>query len=186
MGLFTRQATSTETHGNSMAGGFARLAGGLLATAMLFGLTQAAGAQGAVKSVHGDWQIRCDTPPGAQAEQCALIQSVVAEDRSNAGLTVIVLKTADQKSKLMRVVAPLGVLLPSGLGLKLDNQDVGRAGFVRCLPNGCVAEVVMDDKLLGQLRSAKTATFIIFETPEEGIGFPLSLNGIGEGYDKLP
>ena len=78
------------------------------------------------------------------------------------------------------------VLLPSGLGLKLDNVDVGRAGFVRCLPNGCVAEVVMDDKLLGQLRTAKTATFIIFETPEEGIGFPLSLNGIGEGYDKLP
>jgi invasion protein IalB len=160
--------------------------GSLLASVMLLGLTQAASAQGAVRSVHGDWQIRCDTPPGAQAEQCALIQSVVAEDRSNAGLTVIVLKTADQKSKLMRVVAPLGVLLPSGLGLKLDNQDVGRAGFVRCLPNGCVAEVVMDEKLLGQLRSAKTATFIIFETPEEGIGFPLSLNGLGDGYDKLP
>jgi invasion protein IalB len=157
-----------------------------LAIVLFFGLTAAASAQGAVRSVHGDWQIRCDTPPGAQGEQCALIQSVVAEDRSNAGLTVIVLKTADQKSKLMRVVAPLGVLLPSGLGLKLDNVDVGRAGFVRCLPNGCVAEVVMDDKLLGQLRTAKTATFIIFETPEEGIGFPLSLNGIGEGYDKLP
>ncbi|MHB8266840.1 invasion associated locus B family protein [Bradyrhizobium sp.] len=163
-----------------------RIAAGALAAALFFGLTATAGAQGAVRSVHGDWQIRCDTPPGAQAEQCALIQSVVAEDRSNAGLTVIVLKTADQKSKLMRVVAPLGVLLPSGLGLKLDNVDVGRAGFVRCLPNGCVAEVVMDDKLLGQLRTAKTATFIIFETPEEGIGFPLSLNGIGEGYDKLP
>jgi len=158
----------------------------VLAIAFLLGLTGAASAQGAVRSVHGDWQIRCDTPPGAQAEQCALIQSVVAEDRSNAGLTVIVLKTADQKNKLMRVVAPLGVLLPSGLGLKLDNVDVGRAGFVRCLPNGCVAEVVMDDKLLGQLRTAKTATFIIFETPEEGIGFPLSLNGLGEGYDKLP
>ncbi|MFB6447940.1 invasion associated locus B family protein [Bradyrhizobium tunisiense] len=158
----------------------------LLAAIVLLALPGLAHAQGAVRSVHGDWQIRCDTPPGAQTEQCALIQSVVAEDRSNAGLTVIVLKTADQKSRLMRVVAPLGVLLPSGLGLKLDNQDVGRAGFVRCLPNGCVAEVVMDDKLLGQLRNAKTATFIIFETPEEGIGFPLSLNGLGEGYDKLP
>jgi len=149
-------------------------------------LGPAAHAQGAVRSSHGDWQIRCDTPPGAQSEQCALIQSVVAEDRSNAGLTVIMLKTADQKSRLMRVVAPLGVLLPSGLGLKLDNQDVGRAGFVRCLPNGCVAEVVMDDKLLGQLKVAKTATFIIFETPEEGIGFPLSLNGLAEGWEKLP
>lgn len=157
-----------------------------MAIAALAGLPGTALAQGAVKSVAGDWQIRCDTPPGAQGEQCALIQSVVAEDRSNAGLTVIILKTADQKSKLMRVVAPLGVLLPSGLGLKLDNADVGRAGFVRCLPNGCVAEVTMDDELLNKLRTAKTATFIIFETPEEGIGFPLSLNGIGEGYDKLP
>ena len=173
-------------HQMTGAGARGRIFGLALAAACLFGWTSQADAQGAVRSVHGDWQIRCDTPPGAQSEQCALIQSVVAEDRSNAGLTVIVLKTADQKSRLMRVVAPLGVLLPSGLGLKLDNQDVGRAGFVRCLPNGCVAEVVMDDKLLGQLKTAKTATFIIFETPEEGIGFPLSLNGLAEGYDKLP
>ena len=104
-----------------------RLAAGLSLGAALAGLPGAALAQGTVKSVSGDWQIRCDTPPGAQGEQCALIQSVTAEDRPNVGLTVIVLKTADQKSKLMRVVAPLGVLLPSGLGLKLDNQDVRRA-----------------------------------------------------------
>jgi invasion protein IalB len=143
-------------------------------------------AQGAVRSVHADWQIRCDTPPGAKSEQCALIQSVTAEDRANIGITVIVLKTADQKSRLMRVIAPLGVLLPSGLGLKIDQTDIGRAGFVRCLPNGCIAEVVMDEKLLGQLRTGKSATFIIFQTPEEGIGFPMSLAGFGEGFDKLP
>jgi invasion protein IalB len=158
---------------------------GLMLAAIL-GPAERADAQGAVKSVHGDWQIRCDTPPGAQSEQCALMQSVTAEDRPNIGLTVIVLKTSDQKSRLMRVVAPLGVLLPSGLGLKIDNQDVGRAGFVRCLPSGCVAEVVMDDNLIKQLRSGQTSTFIIFQTPEEGIGFPMSLKGFGEGYDQLP
>jgi invasion protein IalB len=144
----------------------------------------AAYAQGAVRSIHDDWQIRCETPPGSQAEQCALFQSVVAEDRANVGLTVLVIKTADQKSKLMRI--PLGVLLPSGLGLKIDNVDVGRAGFVRCLPRGCYAEVVMDDALLKQLRTGQTATFFIFQTPEEGIGFPVSLKGFGPGYDKLP
>src|SRR5579871_4394634 len=145
-----------------------------------------AAAQGAVRSVHGDWQIRCETPPGAQGEQCALMQSVVAEDRPNMTLTVIVLKTADQKARVMRVVAPLGVMLPSGLGLKIDNNDVGRAGFVKCLPNGCIAEVVMDDKLIDQLRNGHTSTFIIFQSPEEGIGFPMSLKGFGDGYDKLP
>jgi len=159
---------------------------GALAAVLIAAAPQVASAQGAVKSVHKDWQIRCDTPPGAKSEQCALIQSVVAEDRANVGLTVIVLKTADQKSRLMRVVAPLGVLLPSGLGLKIDDDDIGRAGFVRCLPNGCIAEVVMDDALIGKLRNGKTATFVIFQTPEEGIGFPMSLSGFGEGYDKLP
>ena len=69
-----------------------------LAVGCLFGLTGAANAQGAVRSVHGDWQIRCDTPPGAQGEQCALIQSVVADDRSNAGLTVIVLKPPTRRA----------------------------------------------------------------------------------------
>ena len=157
-----------------------------MALAALAGTDERATAQGAVKSVHNDWQVRCDTPPGAQNEQCALMQSVMAEDRPNVGLTVIVLKTADQKSRLMRVIAPMGVLLPSGLGLKIDQVDIGRAGFVRCLPNGCVAEVVMDDNLLKQLRAGQTATFIIFQTPEEGIGFPMSLKGFGEGFDKLP
>lgn len=145
-----------------------------------------AAAQGAVRSVHDDWQIRCETPPGAQAEQCALFQSVVAEDRANVGLTVLVLRTADQKTRLMRVQAPLGVLLPAGLGLKVDNVDVGRAGFVRCLPRGCYAEVVMDEKLIGQFRNGTTATFFIFQTPEEGIGFPMSLKGFSDGFDKLP
>jgi invasion protein IalB len=157
-----------------------------LAALAMAAFSSPAFAQGAVKSVHGDWQIRCETPPGAQGEQCALFQSVVAEDRANVGITVLVLKTADQKSRLMRVQAPLGVLLPAGLGLKIDNADVGRAGFVRCLPRGCYAEVVMDDTLVGKLRTGQTATFFIFQTPEEGIGFPLGLKGFGDGYDKLP
>jgi invasion protein IalB len=157
-----------------------------MALAVSLGTADRATAQGLVKSVHNDWQVRCDTPPGALQEQCALMQTVMAEDRPNIGLTVMVLKTADQKSRLLRVVAPMGVLLPSGLGLKIDQADVGRAGFVRCLQSGCVAEVVMNDNLLKQLRAGKVATFIIFQAPEEGIGFPINLKGFAEGYDKLP
>lgn len=139
-----------------------------------------------IRSTHGDWQVRCDTPAGAQSEQCVLMQFVTAEDRENVGLTVIVLKTADGQARIMRVLAPLGVLLPSGLGLKIDATDLGRAGFVRCLPNGCVAEVILEDELLGQLSSGETATFIIFQTPEEGIGIPISLAGFTSGYGALP
>jgi invasion protein IalB len=145
-----------------------------------------AAGEPAVRSTHGDWQIRCDTPAGSQSEQCVLMQFVTAEDRDNVGLTVIILKTADRQARIMRILAPLGVLLPSGLGLRIDQSDMGRAGFVRCLPNGCVAEVILSDQLLGSLRSGQTATFIISQTPEEGIGIPISLAGFGPGFDALP
>src|SRR3712207_1979494 len=162
-----------------------------IAAALAAGLVVAAGslpagAQGVVKNTFGDWQLRCETPAGAKNEQCALVQNVAAEDRPNVTLLVIVLKTADGKSRLLRVVAPLGVLLPAGLGLKIDQADVGRAGFVRCLTTGCVAEVVMEDALIDQMRKGKTATFIVFQTPEEGIGIPVSLNGFGPGFEGLP
>src|SRR5690606_13257472 len=142
--------------------------------------------QGAVRAQHGDWQMSCDTPPGASSEQCAIIQNVTAEDQPNVGLSVIVLKTADRQAQLLRVLAPLGVLLPNGLGLNIDGTDIGRVAFVRCLPNGCVAEVVLDEELIRTLSDGETAIFVVFKTPEEGVRIPVSLNGFAEGFAELP
>ncbi|MDL2401087.1 invasion associated locus B family protein [Rhizobium mayense] len=141
---------------------------------------------GTVRSSHGAWSVVCDKPAGASTEQCALMQNVIAEDRPEVGLSVVVLKTADRKSKILRVLAPLGVLLPNGLGLNVDGKDIGRAYFVRCFSDGCYAEVVLEDELLKTLRSGATATFIVFQSPEEGIGIPVDLKGFAEGYDALP
>ncbi len=146
----------------------------------------AAEAQVSIKAKFGDWQLRCETPPGANREQCFLVQNVAAEDKANVSLVVMIMKTSDGKSRRLRVIAPLGVLLPKGLGLKIDQTDIGRAGFVKCLPNGCMADVEMDDKFIDQMQNGKTALFFIHETPDEGIGLPLALSGFKEGYAKLP
>ncbi|WP_108658514.1 invasion associated locus B family protein [Acuticoccus kandeliae] len=155
------------------------LAAGAIATA------DPAAAQGRIVGRHGDWQIRCERPVGAPSEQCALVQNVEAQDRANVGLTVIFLHTADRQARILRVLAPLGVLLPSGLGLSIDENEVGLAGFVRCLPEGCIAEVELDDGLMERFEAGNTATFVIFQTPEEGIGIPISLNGFSEGFSAL-
>ena len=159
----------------------------LLAVLLFLAPAQAL-AQGEVKAKYGDWDLRCDTPPGAENQQCVIMQFVTAEEeeRANVGLSVVVMKTADKQARILRVLAPLGVLLPRGLGLRIDETDMGTTGFIRCLPNGCVSEVLMDDSLINQLREGTQAMFIIFQTPEEGIGIPISLNGFGEGFDALP
>lgn len=143
-------------------------------------------AQGTVKAEYGDWQMSCDTPPGASFEQCAIIQNVLAEDQPNVGLSVIVLRTADREARLLRVLAPLGVLLPNGLGLNVDGTDMGRVAFVRCLPNGCIAEVELDEEIIKVLSEGTDAIFVVFKTPEEGVGIPVSLEGFADGFAALP
>ncbi len=159
-----------------------------LASLTLSGFVQPGWAQqnGSVRATHGSWSIICDTPAGASSEQCIMMQNVVAEDRTDLGLSVVILKTADRKAEIMRVLAPLGVLLPTGLGLYIDKKDNGRAYFKQCFSDGCYAEVILEQQLLDTLRNGKEATFIVFATPEEGIGIPVDLAGFGEAFDALP
>lgn len=159
----------------------------VLSLSMAASLPAAAQQQGGnVRSEHGAWSIICDQPAGAASEQCAMMQNVVAEDRPEVGLSVVVLRTADNEAEILRVLAPLGVLLPNGLGLNVDGEDIGRAYFVRCFQDGCYAEVILEGELLETLKSGESATFIVFQTPEEGIGIPVDLNGFAEGYEALP
>ena len=149
-------------------------------------LASAGSALAAAADAASAWETRCETPPGAATQQCAIVQSVVDEERPNITLVIIALKTADHKARLLRVIAPLGVLIPTGLELKLDADDFGRMSFVRCLPNGCVAETLIDDKLIERLKIAQTMTLVLFQTPEEGIGVPAPLAGFKDAFDKLP
>jgi invasion protein IalB len=140
---------------------------------------------GVVKAQHGDWQIVCrPPPPGAKNEVCALVQSVTAEDRNNIGLTVYYQRFSDG-TRVLRVFAPLGVLLPPGLGLKIDDRDIGNAPFMRCQSFACFAQVVVDDGLVKQLKEGKQAVFIIFQTEEAGIGIPISLRGFDKALAAL-
>jgi invasion protein IalB len=163
-----------------------RFLSGLLFLAASVAGPSAAHAQGAIKDKHGDWETRCETPPGAAYEQCAIVLSVVDQERPNLTLVVIVLNSADRKARLMRVIAPLGVLLPPGVGLRIDDQDMGHLNFLQCLANGCIAQVAMDDKLIEKLKTGKTATLGIFQTPEQGVGVLAPLAGFKEAYEQLP
>src|SRR6185437_10865549 len=139
----------------------------------------ATGPGSVVRETHGAWQVSCRTPPGAKEEKCALVQSVTAEDRPNVGLTVVFYKAIGEDKKLLRVV------VPPGLGLKIDGQDVGNAPFLKCGKRGCVAEVVLQDEVINKMKNGGTAMFIIFDTPEAGIGIPVSLQGFGDALANL-
>ena len=151
----------------------------------VFAPAVAAAQDGVVKAQHGDWQVVCkQPPPGSKNEVCALVQSVTAEDRNNVGLTVYFQKFSNG-TRVLRVFAPLGVLLPPGLGLKIDDKDVGNAPFLRCHNFACYAQVVAEEPLIERLKTGKTAVFILFQTEEAGIGIPISLAGFAQALGAI-
>jgi invasion protein IalB len=143
-------------------------------------------AQVQTKASFGDWQVNCGKPPGAKEQRCALVQRVIDEERSNVGLRVVFLLTSGGQN-VLRVVAPLGVLLPFGLGLRIDDEPIGKEPlpFIRCRPMGCISEIVVKDKLLDKFKAGTTAMFIIVETKEEGRAIPVSLKGFTKGLERL-
>lgn len=171
----------------------------------VFGAAGPAAAQGVVRGNFSDWELRCEQQQGKE-EQCILYQNVADEKDSNINVVVVVLRVQDPpaadgkpgaRKPVLRVIAPLGVLLPRGLGLRIESatekdaqgkptvKDIGSTGFVKCVPSGCVAEVEIDDKLHQELKNGSTATFIIFDKPNEGRGLPLTLVGYEKGVEAL-
>jgi invasion protein IalB len=164
----------------------------------------AAFAQGVVRGNFNDWELRCEQQQGRE-EQCILYQNVADEKDASINIVAVVLRISDAapaagapaRKPVLRVIAPLGVLLPRGLGLRIESateksadgkpvvKDIGSTGFVKCVPSGCVAEVEIDDKLHNELKNGSTATFIIFDKPNEGRGLPLALNGYERGLEAL-
>ena len=105
-----------------------------------------------VQETVGAWQVYCRTLPQSKGRRCALVQRVTAEDQQNLALTLMLYREIEGTETLLRAVVPLGVLLPRGLGLRIDGEDAGTAPFVRCTRRGCVAEAVLKKEEIAHLK----------------------------------
>lgn len=137
-----------------------------------------------VKAQYGAWKHECTKPPGSKHELCAITQDVTDERNNDIGVSVHVQVLADGQ-QILRVIAPLGVLLTHNLAVKIDGKYLGEAPFTRCFVLGCQAQIEIDEKLRSSLTSGKTALLVIHRTQEEGIGIPISLNGFGTALAAL-
>ena len=86
---------------------------------------------------------------------------------------------------ILRVIAPLGVLLTHNLAVKVDGDYLGEAPFLRCYVLGCQAQIEIDEKLRTKLSAGKTLLLVIHRTTEQGVGIPISLSGFAQAFAVL-
>ena len=127
-------------------------------------------------------------PKAATKQQCGMVQIVKSKNRPNVGLSIIIFRVARKDKSaggLLRVLAPAGVFLPTGLAMEIDGKAQGRIGFLRCLPNGCIAQADVTEKLMKAFRKGKAANFIIYEAPGRGLALKVPLKGFTAAFKAL-
>lgn len=137
---------------------------------------------------HGDWKIACEEATDGKVS-CGMMQTVKHAERKNVGITLVLVKGEPQQDNtpvtMMRVMAPIGVFLPTGLALEIDGAAVGRVPFTRCLPQVCVAFAEASPPTLEKMKKGAKAKFIVYEAPGLGIDLDLSLKGFTAGLADL-
>lgn len=141
---------------------------------------------------HGAWKIQCESAPAAAEgqppqRQCGMVQTTSNEKNPKATLTLVLVRTVagDKAQVNMRVIAPIGVFLPTGVALEIDGNAVGRVPFTRCMPQVCMAFAEASAETLTKMRKGKEANFIIYEAPGIGLPMKLSLSGFSAGLADL-
>lgn len=139
--------------------------------------------QETVKAKHGDWEVRCNA-----ANNCFMNQVVAnAEGSPLINVAVRMLPNNPQAKAIAVFVAPLGVVLPRGIEMRIDGGDAIPSPFLYCLSNGCFAELAMTEEGLARLRRGASATLQIYsvQEPNTAISRRLSLSGFTKAYAEL-
>jgi invasion protein IalB len=118
---------------------------------------------------------------------CGMVQSARSDKRPQIGITLYIsrIRQGDKTQTQMRVMAPIGVFLPTGVGLEIDGVAVSRVPFSNCLPQICLARAEASPETLDKLRKGSVANFIIWEGPGTGMPMKISLKGFGKALEAL-
>lgn len=140
---------------------------------------------------HGPWKIQCETQVKSDKSdsqrQCGMVQTAQNEKNPKATLTLVLVnsKQGDKSQTMMRVIAPIGVFLPTGVALEIDGNAVGRVPFTRCMPQVCMAFAEASPETLTKMKKGNEANFIIYEAPGIGLPMKLSLTGFSAALADL-
>ena len=142
-------------------------------------------AKDVLRETHGDWEIRCIEG----TDTCAMSQVGSTGDGKRA-LLVTIQRLAGAKTDsgiaipgAMTVQTPLGILLPYGVRLKIDADDVVPLPLSRCVPQGCISQAPMLDEAVGKMKKGSKAVFGFFLDKE--ILVNISLRGFTKAYNNL-
>jgi len=162
-----------------------RMLAGLAALVLIAAPALAQQADEEVRARNGAWEVICKKG----TDICVMAQDGNTADGKKA-LRVTVQRvqgaTTDDGKPIpaaITVQAPLGILIPYGVRIKIDAENVVPLPLSRCIPAGCVAQAPMLDEAVTKMKRGRNAKFGIFLDQE--VLVDISLSGFTKSFNSL-
>ena len=130
-----------------------------------------------------EWIMRCPDGKESRVNPCILFHRILL-DNGYPLVVVQISRSAQQQGDFLAIFdVPLGVYLPTGITVTIDEGETFRLNFERCDQNGCYAGTILSNEIIESLKRGKKALLSFVDAASQKITATVSLSGITAGLD---
>ena len=136
--------------------------------------------------IYSPWTKFCLKGQEANAQQVCFTGK---DGRIESGMPVVaavLIEPEGDTKKVLRVTLPLGMQLPQGTRVIVDQGQPMNAPYIICFTNGCMADYEASAELIGKLKKGQGLVVQGINSQGQPISLVLPLSDFGKAYDGPP
>lgn len=137
------------------------------------------------ESAESSWNINCSPSDTNEPSECTMQQEIIMKNSQLPVLQLTLAKLNSKEPPHALLVVPLGIYLPGGVAIQIDNNPEKTFPVERCDPDGCHLFMSLTDSTLDQLFLGRLLTVSFFDSDRIKIKIPVNLQGFSETYRTL-
>jgi invasion protein IalB len=131
------------------------------------------------------WVARCGSASRDAPLECAIEQNAVLPKTGQLVIAVNIRVPADTHTPSALIQLPLGLNLPGGAKLQVDDGKATDLQIQTCEARGCYAGTAIAPDLLAAMKAGKQLKISFQNLNKETLTIPLPLTDFAAAYDKI-
>jgi invasion protein IalB len=131
------------------------------------------------------WNARCTSASRDAPLECAVEQTAVLTKTGQVIVLLDIRVASDTRTPVAVVQLPLGLNLPAGAKLQVDDGKTSDLQIQTCEQRGCYANTPISADLLAAMKSGKQLKVLFQNLAKETITIPMPLADFAAAYDKI-
>jgi invasion protein IalB len=133
----------------------------------------------------GGWVSKCVSESRQSPVDCSIEQTVVLTNTGQLVASVLVRVPTDTRQPVMMIQVPVGLYLPAGLSLQIDDGKAQPVPLQTCDLKGCYAGMQVGPELIAALKAGKRLTMTFQNMAKTNVAVPLALDNFADAYQKI-